>query len=187
MTAYRPARHYLPAAVAALGLAAFSFWVAWQWIPAYLAAGLLVLSSALLFFLATRPPIQIRETRCSVGKRSFLWSEVERLEVAGWRSPLLLRVALRGNRTFLLIYPGEPEMIRRLLRHIERLARAARPQGLLYSPWGEASAAEGDPEPMESPQYQMISPDDEAEVERLYQKLKSAGRLDHQTSEERRD
>ena len=188
MMVYRPARHYLPAAVAAFGLALFSGWCGWNWTPAFAPAVLLLLSSCFLTFLATRPAITIRDNSWSVGGQSFLWPEVEALDSTGWTSPLVVKVTLRGNRVFYLIYPGEPESAGRLLRQMRRLARGARLEGIAYRQyWGEITHAGPDDEPTPAPRYRVLRPEDEAEVEKLYQRLKSAGRLDHQTSEERRD
>jgi len=189
MTRYPPARHYLPAAGVALALAAFSAWCGWRWTPAFIPALILLLSSALLAFLAARPAILIRDDSWSVGEQSFLWSEVETLDATGWSSPLILRIGLRGNRVFYLIYPGEPANAGRLLRQMRRLARGARIDGVPYRQyWGENPAsAPGEDGPAAPVRYRMLRSDDEAEVERLYQQLKSAGKIDHQTSEERRD
>jgi hypothetical protein len=188
VTCYHPARHYLPAAAVALGLALFAGWCGWSWPPAFLPAGLLVLSSLLLVFLATRPPITIRDNSWSVGHRSYLWAEVERLDSTGWTSPLVLKITLRNQRVFHLIYPGEPENAGRLLRQMRRLARGARLDGLPYREyWGEAPGLTLETSPAQPPRYRLVSPQDEADIERLLQQLKSAGRLDHQTSEERRE
>lgn len=179
MTHYRPARHYLPAAAVALGLAMFASWCGWNWLPAFIPAILLALSSAFLAFLATRPVIVIRENSWSVGEQSYLWSEVESLDTTGWTSPLVLRIGLRGGRRLYLVYPGEPDRAGRLLRQMRRLARGARLEGVPYRQyWGEVTPL-ADPDPVAPPRYRVLRPEDEAEVERLYQRLKAVGRLDH--------
>ena len=188
MTCYRPARHYLPAAAVALGLAIFSAWCGWSWPPALLPAFLLLLSSALLAFLASRPAIIIRDNSWSVGERSYFWSEVERLDSTGWTSPLILNVTLKNGYVIHLVYPGEPETAGRLLRQMRRLARGARIEGLPYRQyWGEAPVSAAEARPTARPRYKLLRPDDEAEVERLFQQLKSSGRQDHEASEERRE
>lgn len=189
MTRYAPARHYAPAAVAAFFLALFAGWCGWNWKPAFIPALLFLLSSSLLVFLATRPVIVIRDSSWSVGNESFLWSEVERIDTTGWSSPLVLRIALRGGRVLYLIYPGEATASGRLLRQMRRLARGAWIEGIPYKQyWGEQPATPAEQRDASRPRYRMLCPEDEAEVERLYNRLKAAGRLDHQTSsEERRD
>ncbi len=187
MTQYRPARHYLPASAVALGLAIFAGWCGWNWLPAFIPAILLLFSCVFLAFLATRPAIIVRENSWTVGDRSFLWSEVESLDTTGWTSPMVLRVGLRGGRRFHLIYPGDPESAGRLLRQMRRLARGARIEGIPYRQyWGEGEPPSDDGAPA-MPRYRVLRPEDEAEVERLYQRLKSAGRLDVPASEERRE
>lgn len=179
MTEYRPARCWAPCAGAAVLLAVFAAWVGGNWKLAFIPAILFVLSAFFLAYLASRPTIVIRDGSWSVGRRSFLWSEVESLDTTGWTTPLVLRVGLRGGRRFYLVYPGEPERAGRLLRQMRRLARGARLEGLPYRQyWGQAASAP-DPEPEASPRYRVLRPEDEAEVERLYQRLKAAGRLDH--------
>jgi len=180
MTQYRPARHYLPASGVALALAVFSAWCGRNWLPAFIPAVLLVFSAAFLLFLATRPSVVIRDNSWSVGDHSFLWSEVESLDTTGWTTPMVLRVGLRGGRRFYLIYPGEPERAGRLLRQMRRLARGARLEGIPYRQyWGEVAPVAAD-EPPTPPRYRVLRPEDEAEVERLYQRLKTAGRLEEE-------
>lgn len=180
MTQYRPARYYLPAAGVAVALALFATWCGWKSMLAFVPAILALLSSACCLFLATRPPIVVRENSWSVGEQSFLWSEVESLDTTGWTSPMVLRVGLRGGRRFYLIYPGEPERSGRLLRQMRRLARGARLEGIPYRQyWGEVSPPAGD-EPPATPRYRVLRPEDEAEVERLYQRLRTAGRLEEE-------
>jgi hypothetical protein len=184
MSRYTPARHYAPAAVVAFVLAIFAGWLGWSWTPAFIPAVLFLVSSGLLLFLATRPPILIRDGSWSVGDDSFLWSEVERLDTTGWSSPMILKVTVRGGRVVFLIYPGDVESCGKLLRQMRRLARGAWIEGIPYRQyWGETPMASDD-EPMTPPRYRVLRPEDEAEVERLYSRLKSVGRLDHQTSSE---
>jgi hypothetical protein len=57
MNRYRPARQYLPASLVAAGLALFSSWCGMNWPLAFLPAGVFVLFSVILYFLATRPSI----------------------------------------------------------------------------------------------------------------------------------
>jgi hypothetical protein len=93
---------------------------------------------------------------------------------------MVLRVGLRGGRRFYLIYPGEPERSGRLLRQMRRLARGARLEGIPYRQyWGEVTTV-ADDEPPTPPSYRVLRPEDEAEVERLYQRLKTAGRLEEE-------
>ncbi len=182
MLRFHPARYYLPAAIAAFVLAAFSGWVGWNWPLAFVPAGLLLLSSALSLFLATRPPIILRERSCTAGQTSFLWPQVQRFQSRPLGSLLFLGFTLRSGQTCRLIYPGEPENSARLVRQIRRLVRAAHRQPA----WTDENPVVEPEVTGERPRYRVVRPEDEAEIERLYQRLKSAGHLDHQTSSEER-
>ena len=58
-----------------------------------------------------------------------------------------------------------------LLRHLRRYSREALLDGIPYPQfWGEAPAAESNWPP---PQYPLLRPEDEDEVERMFQRLKS--------------
>src|ERR1043166_2867338 len=184
MTRYSTARHYLPAAVVAFALAVFSGWFAWNWKLAFIPAFLFLVSSVLLLALATRPAIVIRDGSWTIGEESFLWSEVERLDTTPWSCPLILRVALRSGRLIHLVYAGDKETSAKLLRQMRRLARGARIDGIPYEQyWGEHRVASLSPEPPSPPRYHVLRPEDEEDVERLYNRLKSVGRLEGSTEE----
>jgi len=165
MTLYRPAPRYLPFSAVSLLLSGVAAWYGLRWTPAFALAVLLLLGAAVYAWLASRPHIVIRENSCSVGRRSFQWSEVESLESNGWTSPLgtsplVFRIGLRGGRRLHFIYPGDSKRSNRLQRQMCRLV------------------SRHDHAPP-SPQYRILRSDDEIEVERLFQLLKSAGRLEN--------
>ncbi|HEY3291456.1 MAG TPA: DUF3093 family protein [Anaerolineae bacterium] len=182
MTRYSPSRNYLWAAVGALALALVSCWFAVRWLPAAIPAGLFVASSLLLFFLAFRPAIEIHADALLLGSRRIPWSEVQRVDRTGWISPMVLFLTLTEDRRVLLIYPGDLDSSNSLLRHIRRFSREALIDGVPYRQfWGdEAPAIERRSLP--SPKYHLLSPEDESEVERLYQRLKTVGHLDPKNS-----
>ena len=134
-----------------------------------------------------RPAIEIHEGYFSVGKRIVPWMDVRRLDIlrldrAGWISPLMMRVTLFDDTRFTLIYPGDLDACSSLLRHLRRLSRDALIDGIPYRQyWGEVLAA-GGRNPLPGPRYRILRPEDEAEVERLYQRLKSVGHLDQKNS-----
>jgi hypothetical protein len=187
MSSFRPARYYLLAAIVAFGLAAFSAWSGWNWTPAFIPAVLFLLSAGLLLFLATRPAITVREKSCTIGKRSFLWADVERLDTARWGALLVVKITLRGAAPVRLIHAGDEQTNERLLRHMRRLARGARIDGVPYRQyWGQQPTAVDDDLAASRPRYRMLRPEDEEEVERLYQRLRSGGSAEQQTSSEER-
>jgi hypothetical protein len=168
----------LQAGLAAIPLAAFSAWCGRSWTPAYGATGLFVITAVVLFFLALRPPIEIRDAYLAIGRRRIPWSDIRRVDHAGWVSPLVVRLTLLDQSHVLVIYPGDADSGNSLLHHLRRRPRQALIDGNAYRKfWNEeAPASEGRPLP--SPRYRLLLPEDEAEVERLYQRLKAVRHLD---------
>jgi hypothetical protein len=194
MTRYVSARYYLwfgLAAAALAGLSGFIGWIGWSYLPiAVGASAFLVTTCALLLAMFFRPAIEVHEGYFSVGKRVVPWMDVRRLDLlrfdrVGSISPLILRVTLFDDSRFTLIYPGELEDCSGLLRNLRRLSRDALIDGIPYRQyWGEVLAAGGRP-PQPGPRYRILRPEDEAEVERLYQRLKSVGHLDKKDTDEK--
>jgi len=191
MTRYLPARHYLWFGISAVVLAGLSAWRGWQWAPrsvpgmvlAFLPAGLFVLTAALLFVLAFRPRVEIHEGYMSIGRRILPWMDIRRLDRTGWISPLIVRITLFDDSRFLLIYPGDLDSCNSLLRHLRRLSRDALIDGIPYRQyWGEVLAPAAERKQAPAPRYRILRPEDEAEVERLYQRLKTVGNLDQKNS-----
>jgi hypothetical protein len=194
MTRYVSARYYLWFGLAAAALAVLSGfigWIGWSYLPiAVGAGGFLFTTSALLLAMFFRPAIEVHEGFFSVGKRVVPWMDIRRLDIlrfdrVGSISPLILRVTLFDDSRFTLIYPGELEDCSGLLRNLRRLSRDALIDGIPYRQyWGEVLAAGGRP-PQPGPRYRILRPEDEAEVERLYQRLKSVGHLDQKNTDEK--
>ncbi len=176
---YLPSRHYVSAGFIALGLAAFSVWVGFGWPPAFLPALLFILSAAIVLFIAFQPPIEIHEAHLKINKRLIPWNQIRRLDRTGWVSPLVVHVTLLDDQRILLIYPGDLESANSLLRHLRRFSREALIDGIPYRQfWGEALTAGPERKQLPSPKYQLLRPEDEAEVERMFQRLKTVGHID---------
>jgi len=191
MTRYVSARYYLWFTLAAAALAGVIGWLGWNWMPIALgASGILALTSGLLLAMYFRPAVEIHEGYFSVGKRIVPWMDVRRLDIlrldrTGWISPLVVRITLFDDTRFTMIYPGEIEDCSGLLRNLRRLSRDALIDGIPYRQyWGEVLAA-GGRNPVPGPRYRILRPEDEAEVERLYQRLKSVGHLDQKNTDEK--
>jgi len=183
MTRYVPARHYLSFGMTALALAVFSSWLGFQWAPAFLPAGLFILSSTLLLTLAFRPSIEVHEEYLTIGKRRILWMDIRRLDRTGWISPLIVRMTLFDDSRLLLIHPGDLDGCNSLLRNLRRLSRDALVDGVPYRQyWGEALNPGAERRQLPSPRYRLLRPEDEAEVEKLYQRLKTVGHLDQKNN-----
>jgi hypothetical protein len=183
MTRYEPARQFVGFGATAAALAGLSGWFAWRYSPlSYIAAGLFLLTACLLFAMAALPAIEIHEGYVAIGKRIVPWMDIRRLDRTGWVSPLIIRVTLFDDSRFPLIYPGNLDSCNSLLRHLRRLSRDALIDGVPYRQyWGEMTPA-GDRKPSPPPRYRILLPEDEAEVERLYQRLKTVGNLDQKNS-----
>lgn len=183
MTRYLPSRHYRYAAVAAIGLAAFSGYFGLNWAPAFIPSALFLLSAAALAFLGFQPAIELHEEHLAVGRRIIPWLEIRRLDRTGWVSPLLVQITLSDDTRCLLIYPGDLDAANSLLRHLRRNSRLALIDGIPYRQfWGEPVVPEPERTQRPSPRYQLLRPEDEAEVERLYQRLKTVGHIDPKNS-----
>jgi hypothetical protein len=183
MTRYSPARYYLWFGVVALALTVFSGWLGWSWAWALIPTGLSLLTAAALFAMAFHPAVEVHEGYLSVVKRHLTWMDIRRLDRTGWISPLVVRLTLYDDTRLLLLYPGDLDSCNSLLRHLRRCATDALIDGIPYRQyWGELLAPGIERRQVPSPRYRILRPEDEAEVERLYQRLKTVGNLDQKNS-----
>jgi hypothetical protein len=186
MTCYSPSRHCLSFGLVAVACAAFSGWVGMQWAPAFIAAFLFIVTAGILVVLALQPPIEVYEHHLAMGKRIIPWNEILRLDRTSCMSPLIVHLTLTGDRRVTLIYPGGIDAGKSLLRHLRRCAREALIDGIPYKQfWGELLPPGVERRQLASPRYQLLRADDEAEVERLFQRLKTVGHLDPKGSDEK--
>ena len=180
---FSASRNYWIAGFIAVGLAGFSAWCALRWTPTLIAAILFLLSGALLFVLALRPAIEIYTDHLRIGDRAFKWPEIRRVDRTGWISPLVVHLTLNDQSRVTLVYPGDLESANSLLRHLRRAAYHALIDGVPYNEfWADPAPAAlppaADRKQLPSPKYQLLLEEDEAEVERLYKRLKTVGHLD---------
>ena len=159
-----------------------SAWTGLRWPPAWIAAAAFAATALAILAVALRPAIEIYETHLVVGRRSVAWCDVRRLDETGWQAPLAVYVTLADGHRFLILYPGDFDSSVSLLRHLRRYSREALLDGIPYAKfWGESAQKAGqkkiDPPPP-PPRYPLLRPEDEDEVEKMFQKLKSVGRLD---------
>jgi len=147
---------------------------------AYIPGCLCGITAALLFWLAARPRVVVSENQFTVGDRAISWREVREANSSRFVSPLILRIKLTNSRRKLLIYPGEPERIGKLLYQLRKSSTLATFDGVSYKDywtWSSMGMLKGAHAPVDQP-VRMISQDDEEEIERLYRQLKSVGHLD---------
>ncbi len=175
MTRYVPSRYYFQAGLAALVFSAFSLWCGLSWAPAYVPAVLFFGTSLVLLFLALRPVVEVHDTHLAIGTRIIPWLDIRRVDRA-LNSPLLVHLTLYDGARVVVIYAGDPSSSQSLLRQLRRHAREALIDGTPYSKfWGDEAPASNAPS---SARYRLLRPEDEAEVERLYHRLKSVRSLD---------
>ena len=183
MTRFLPARHYFYFGIAAMALGIFSAWLGIGWVPAFVPAVLFGLTAALMLALALRPSIEVQDPYLRVGKRMIPWIDVRRVDRTGWLSPLAVRLTLYDDTRILLIYPGDLESCKSLLRTLRRMCRDALIDGIPYRQyWGEMLSAPRERRQLPAPSYRVLRPEDELEIERLYQRLKTVGHLDPKNS-----
>lgn len=177
---YQPSRLYARVGWAALAgslvCVLCGFRAPLAFIPGFLCAS----TAAALFWLAARPSIRIAETQFNIGERAIAWREVREINSGRFVSPLILRIKLTNSRHKVLIFPGEPERIARLMFELRKNSYLATFDGVAYRDywiWSSLTGSRGDNPTLEQP-VKMLSPEDEEEIERMYQKLKTVGRID---------
>ena len=180
---YSPSRIYAVATIVALAASAFSVWCGLRWTPAYLPASLLFVGALFTGWLAMRPAIEIYESYLKVGSVQIPWLQIHRVDRTGWVSPLAVYLTMHSGERVLVLYPGDLDSANSLLRHLRRSAREALLDGVPYRQfWGEVLTAAPERKQLTSPKQPLLLPDDEAEVERMFQRLKSVGHLDPKNS-----
>ena len=103
------------------------------------------------------------------------------MDRTGWDYPLLVRLTLFDDSRVLVIYAGNRDSCQALLRHLRRASRDALIDGIPYRQyWGEMLSAPGGAKGGGGPR--LLRTEDEAEVERLYHRLKTVSNLDQKTS-----
>jgi hypothetical protein len=186
---YRPSRLYFRLAWAALASSAvcalFALPAPWAAVP----SGLCAVTALGLFWLATRPEIRVGDSEFHIGERTIDWREVR--EINSSRivsrlvvSPLVLDLKLTNRRRKALIFPGEPEQIARLMLQLRKNSFLASFDGVPFRQYWQSSDVEAAKPDSKEPPVRVVSTDDEEEIERMYQKLKSVGRLDSKKSDE---
>lgn len=182
---YQPSRLYARVGWAALAGSAICVLCGFRAPLAFVPGFLCATTAAALFWLAARPAIRIGETQFNIGERAIAWREVREINSSRFVSPLILRIKLTNSRRKTLIFPGEPERIARLMFQLRKNSHLATFDGVAYRDywtWSSLTGMRGENANTEQP-VRMLSQEDEEEVERLYQKLKTVGRLDSRSSD----
>ncbi|HEX4170591.1 MAG TPA: hypothetical protein VHZ55_34450 [Bryobacteraceae bacterium] len=175
-----PSRLYSRVAWAALGGALVSILCGFRAPLAFIPGLLCGLTAGALFWLARRPEIRVGEAQFNIGERAIAWREVREINSSRFLSPLILKIKLTNARRTRLVFPGEPERIEQLLFQLRKNSHLATFDGVAhrdYWTWISLNGTQAENPVLEQP-VRMLSTDEEDEIERLYQKLKTVGRLD---------
>ena len=197
---YKPSRRYVVFALLAICGTAFCAWTGLRWPATWTAAALFGATAAALAALLWQPPVEIHESHLQLGRRVIFWPEIRRLDQTGWIAPLAVRLTLSGDRRILLLYAGDLDSSTSLLRHLRRYSRNALLDGIPYrQAWGETEKAESGKmpraetstdalppahRPPSAPYRPVLPAEEEEEIEKMFQRLKSVGRLDQRGSDE---
>ena len=186
MSRYVPARHYVSFGIVALALAGFAAWLGMTFSPAFVPAALFFLTAAMLLALAFRPAIKVYDAHLEIGKKIIPWQDVRRVDRTGWISPLVVKLALYDDDAVVLVYPGEVDCCKHLLRTLRQMSTNAMIDGIPYRQyWGELLGS-SEAKQLNAPRYRVLRPEDEEEVERLYFLLKTVGHIDPRNSGDER-
>lgn len=135
--------------------------------------------------LAWLPAIEIQDDCLRLDRRKIPWKEIVRVDCLSG-TPLVVRLTLAGKRNIFVIYPGAEAARSNLLRHLRKFSKQAFIEGVSYQQfWGVSKRHAAEPKPTPPPRYPLLLADDEAEVERLFQLLKTVGHLDPKKSAEK--
>ena len=183
MSSYLPSRGYGWAGLGACAVAALAAWAALGWLPALIGSVPLGAAGVALCYLGLRPPIELGTDRLQIGRRAIRWADIRGVDRLHFRFPLLVRLRLSTGRRVFLVFCGDRDSANSLLRNIRRMAKAAFIEGRPYREfWGETLPAIKERRRLVPQRCRLLLPEDEAEVERLYQQLKAAGRIDSKSS-----
>lgn len=155
------------------------------WLPALVPAVVFATTALVLAYLVTRPPIEVHDSHLQVGRQMIPWESVSHVDEPRSVVPLVLPLILNSERRFTLVYTGGRESGRKLLHQIRRHARFALIHGLPYRQfWDEDLESFRDRCILTDHQWNVLTPADEEEVERLFHTLRKEGSLHPRGSEE---
>lgn len=182
---YQPSRLYARVGWAALAGSLICVLCGLRAPLAFIPGALCASTAAALFWLSARPSIRMGETQFNIGERAIAWREVREVNSSRFVSPLILKLKLTNSRQKWLIYPGEPERIAKLIVSLRKNSHLATFDGVPYRDyWNWANLNSTNPDqPAAEPPVRMVSQDEEEEIERMYQKLKTVGRLDSRNND----
>lgn len=177
MTRFAPSKHFVYMGIVAVLLGLMSGWVAWQWSPAIVPATLFFASALFLFWLSMHPVIEVTDREIAIGTRVIAWSSITKIETTGWLTPLVIKLTVESGRKVFLIFAGDLEASGRLKDMVCTCAPHAMLDGAPQRQ-RQAIISVRNGSTAELERHPILTLDDEAEVERMFQRLREVGHLD---------
>ncbi len=178
MTTFESDPRYLRASLVSAGLAVAGLLSVVAYGSSVLPAAFCGFTAIGFLFLARQPAVRTSDQYLMFGSEQIPWQEILRVDSTRWSSPLVLRLTLRSGRSRKLIYAGSAQDSDLLLRRVRRLAANAFLDGVPHRQyWGLAAPIQARESVIDVARARLFSEQDEAEVERLFQELRSKGRL----------
>lgn len=188
---FTSSREYAFLAIAGLVGAMVSSWVAMDWAPGWIATALFLLSSGICTAFFFRPAIEIQSAHLVIGQRAISWTEIRSLDQIAGPTPLVVRLTLQSGEVVTLIHAGSAQDALELLGYLGRFPQIAAGDSTpvqetsVQQTWTGVSR-EPQPAPRANTPHHnpLLSPEDEREVEQIYQRLRSVGNLESKDSSE---
>ncbi|MFN7543156.1 MAG: hypothetical protein ACK5TN_10225 [Acidobacteriota bacterium] len=177
MTRFAPSKHFVYMAVIAVLLGLMCAYVGWHWAPAFVPATLFFATALALLWLSFHPIIELTDCELLLGNRAVSWSSITDIRTTGWLTPLVLKLHLESGPSITLIFAGDLESSGRLKDMICQCAPHALLNGLPQRQ-RQAVLAVRNGATAEFERHPILTPQDEAEVERMFQRLREVGHLD---------
>ena len=192
---FSPSRWYARAGWCALGASAAFLFFGLSTPLLFIPAVAFIACSLLFLWLYSRPLIRVGETQFNIGDRAIAWREIKEVNRVRLLSPMILRIKLTNARKKMLIYPGDVGRIEQLIHLLRKNSHLATFDGVAYRDywtWSSMAGLHGQkgsgqpqsgqkqatPKPLLEQPVQMLTREEEDEIERMYQKLKTVGSLD---------
>jgi hypothetical protein len=180
MTRYAPSRSYTVASLLSLVFSVASVWTATLWLPTILLAAFFLVISAASALLALQPAVELRRDSIRCGSFRASWRQVRRVEYKMRAFLLVIHLTMANGRQRRILHPGSRVSGGRLMRDLRTLSTSfLERQEKLPRESDEFPEVNAGPSLREAMQrVRILSPDDEADVKMLFQRLKAVGHLD---------
>ncbi len=167
------------AGLGGLALAAVSASISLTFPAAWVATGALALSGLIAVAMGLIPGVEVGDTHLAQRRTRIPWTDIYQVRRLA-TTPLIMRLTLATREETLVIHCGSRVARESLLHDIRLMSRGAVIDGVSYREFWGLGAEE--PAKPKLRLYPLLLADDEAEVERMFQQLKSVGHLDPNNS-----